>query len=245
MNYDDLYDNFNYLELKNIANGMDLKINRSKEDTAKNIIKAFREYEKYKKEKIDKYSKKCQLGNKGKEGITYLVVDKKGNEYAMKTFRKQKSSSKLRKEAELQKLASDVGISPNIIDIDTVSKYIVMEKMDKHLYSIIKKNNGILSTNHQRQIIKIYKKLDQIGVFHGDCNLLNYMMKDNKIYIIDFGMSKEITTTLVKKLGTDRPNINIMTLGFILKLKELKCSKKSYEYLIKFISEDFYQKFQL
>jgi len=29
-----------------------------------------------------------QIGNEGKEGKTFLVKDRKGNEYAMKTFKK-------------------------------------------------------------------------------------------------------------------------------------------------------------
>jgi Kae1-associated kinase Bud32 len=245
MNYDELNDSFSYLQLREMAEDMDLKINRSKKDTIKNIIKAFKEYEKYKTEKIDEYTRKHQIGNKGKEGVTYLVKKKNGKEYAMKTFKKHKSSSKLRKEAELQKTAADVGISPNVIDIDTVSKYIVMEKMDKHLIDILRKNKGCLTINYQRQLISIYKKLDEIGIFHGDINLLNYMLKDKKIYIIDFGMSKEITNSLVKKLGTKTPNINIMTLGFILKLKELGCPPSSYKYLVKFIPEENQNQFRL
>ncbi|MEI8301453.1 MAG: hypothetical protein WCG10_07610 [Chlamydiota bacterium] len=40
-----------------------------------------------------------------------------------KTFRKTKSSDRLRKEAQLQEKASEFNISPKIIEIDTVSKY--------------------------------------------------------------------------------------------------------------------------
>ena len=113
-----------------------------------------------------------------------------------------------------------------------------MEKMDKHLLELIKEQEGILSKQQQKQIISIYKKLDKAGVFHGDANLLNYMYKSNKLYIIDFGMAKEITTALVKKLGTETPNMQIMTLGLALKLREMKCPHQSYEYIINHLSHE-------
>lgn len=237
MDYTQLED-YSYIELKNMAKDMGLTICRSKSDLIQKITEAFREYESYKKEKLDKYLRVKQLGERGKEGITYLVTSKDGTEYAMKTFRKQKSSATLRKEADLQKLAADLGASPNVIDIDTVSKYIVMEKMDKHLVDVMKEQGDTLTHQQQKQIIKIYKKLDKAGVFHGDANLLNYMYKGDKLYIIDFGMAREITIALTKKLGTNNPNIHIMTLGLALKLKELKYPYSSYEHIVKYLSDD-------
>ena len=113
---------------------MGISPKRNKGNYIESISKAFTEYEEYKKEKIDKYTKIEQIGLKGKEGTTYLVKDKKGKEYAMKTFRKTKSSAKLQKEVELQEKMSKLGVAPKIYDYDVVSKYIVMEKMDKHLF---------------------------------------------------------------------------------------------------------------
>ena len=225
----------NYKELKEMAAEMGLKARRSKRELVKDITEGFKEYEKYKRDKIDKYNRLSQLG---KEGITYLVETSSGQQYAMKTFRKQKSSAKLRKEAELQNMAAAEGASPKVIDIDTVSKYIVMEKLDRHLFDTLKKKGGVLSLSVQKQIVTIYRKLDRAGVFHGDANLLNYMFKGRHLYIIDFGMAKEITTKLVYKLGTSTPNLNIMTLGLILKLRELGAPSNSYKYLVKHLSEE-------
>ena len=64
------------------------------------------------------------------------------------------------------------------------------------------------------------------------------MLKGKKIYLIDYGFAKEINSKLIKKLKTDTPNIKIMLLGFILKLKELNCPSTSYDFLITFLSED-------
>ena len=151
----------------------------------------------------------------------------------MKTFRKHKSPITLKQEVKLQKIAGKAGISPQVIDKDLVSKYIVMTKMDYHLIDVMKKQKGILKQIQQKQILEIFKKLDEIGIFHADANILNYMIKDGKIYIIDFGMSKIIDDGLIKKLGTSTPNLNIMTLGLVLKLKELGCPSESYKTLKK------------
>jgi tRNA A-37 threonylcarbamoyl transferase component Bud32 len=185
------------------------------------------------------------LGNKGKEGTTYLVRDVNDREFAMKTFRKTKSSNTLKNEYTLQKMASKVGIAPRVVEYDSVSKYIVMEKMDVHLVDLMKKQQGNLLRWQQKQILEIFDKLDKVGVFHADSNILNYMMKGKKIYLIDFGFSKEITTRLCKKLGTKYPNMRMMTLGLVLKLKDMKCPPSSWKYLRRHISEEELDRFHI
>jgi tRNA A-37 threonylcarbamoyl transferase component Bud32 len=242
-----MYENLNelnYFQLKTMAIEMGLKVRRSKKDLIISISKAFDEYNEYKKDKLDKYKKSEKLGE-GKEGTTYIVKTKSGNKYAMKTFRKQKSSKNLRKEAELQQIAASVGISPNVVDIDTVSKYIVMDLLDRHLWEDVVKKKGLLEKTYQKQIISIFKKLDECGVFHADANVLNYMIKGKKLYIIDFGMAKQITSELKKKLKTNSPNMTFMTLGLILKLKEMNCMRESYSYLARYISDTDRKKFEI
>ena len=231
-------------ELKKMALDMDLQMRRSKGEMIKDITAAFKEYEEYKREKIDKYKRCEQLGDKGKEGTTFLVKDRNGREFAMKTFRREKSSLTLKREFLLQKKASRKNITPRVYEYDTVSKYIVMEKMDRHLYDEIKKR-GMLCKKYQERILEIFDKLDDAGVFHGDANILNYMIKDGEVYIIDFGFSKEITPRVLKKLETSRPNYHLMTIGLILKLKELSLEEKSYRYLKKALPVEYILKYKL
>lgn len=229
--------NLSFREIKDIALELGLKSKRSKELLIKEIL----EYIK----KPVKYDICKQLGDKGKEGITYLVRSPGKTKYAMKTFRKQKSSNTLRKEAELQNKASLIGIAPKIYNVNEEEKYIVMDKMNRHLVEDMKKQNGNLTEKQQKNIVKIFQKLDRINVFHGDSNILNYMYKGSKLYIIDFGLSKKIDDSLIKKLGTSNPNIDIGLLGFILKLKSLNCPSSSYSYLKTFISENERKRFKL
>lgn len=243
MNYK-ILETISHTELKEISKEMKIDVFKTKKETISNIVKHLKKYERHKKKNIDRFEKIKKLGNNGKDGITYLVIEKKTEKYyAMKTFKKNKSENKILQEYELQKIASSFGISPKVYEVDTIDNYIIMEKMDSHLLQKMRKRNGKLTKTEQKSIIKIFKKLDEAKIFHADVNILNYMYKDNKLYIIDFGMSKKIDDKLIKKLCTDKPNLKIMTLGFILKLKELGSPSESYEYLLRYVSKEDIKKF--
>ena len=229
-------DRYTLPELKKLAEKLELPHRRSRTEMAKDIETAFDQYIEYKTEKLDKYERVRQLGTKGKEGTTYLVRDRNGKEYAMKTFRDGKSSRTLHKEYTLQKKASKMGISPKVYDVNTTGKWIVMEKMDCHLYEYMEKKDNILSKKHQDRIFEIFRKLDEACVFHNDANFCNYMMKDRKVYMIDYGFAKEITPALKKQLGTDTPNQKLMLIALVSKLKEKNVPERSYKYLYDRIS---------
>lgn len=184
-----------------------------------------------------KYKIIGQLGNKGKEGRTFLVEDKAGFQYAAKQFRKNKSVDKLKIELDLQKRCSDHNISPKVIDYNFKEKYIVMEKMDGHLHEYIT-HRGFLPEGCQQQVIDLLKKLDKIGVFQGDPNILNYMLKGGNVYIIDFGLAEHIDDKLKKRVKCTHPNYELGLLSFILKLKDNGLKKNSYNILIKHIPRD-------
>jgi tRNA A-37 threonylcarbamoyl transferase component Bud32 len=192
-----------------------------------------------------KYVVKEQLGLKGKDGKTFLVLDKFGYTYAMKTFRKNKSVEGLTNEVELQKLCSVKGIAPKIIDFDKKNKFIVMEKMDYHLLYEINKSNGKLSLERQKELIHIFKTMDKLKVLHGDVNLLNYMVKNGKLYIIDFGMGRTITDSFKKREHVTHPNMELSLLGFILILKDANVDKSSYSFLKNFLSEEKKKQFNI
>lgn len=228
---------YSMTKLKEIASKLGIKPKRGKVDTIKAILEEMKEYEEYKREKLDKYTRLHQLGNKGKEGTTYLVSDKEGKKYAMKTFRKGKSSKNLKKEYKFLRKASEKGISPPPYDYDIVSKYIVMEKMDNHLKDMLTQPGYVLPKSYQLRILEIYKTLDDLGIFHNDGNLQNYMLKNKKLYIIDFGLAKKIDKKLIRTCG-NTPNYRLMTIGFIIKMQELKLDEKSYKYLLKTVSKE-------
>ena len=222
-----------YKKLCEIANKLEIPIKRSKDSMYKEIKNVFKEYETYKKTKIDKYIKEKEI-KKTKDYSIYLVENKDDNKkYIMKSFKKNKSSSSLNREVELQKLASDFDIAPNIVDIDTVSKYIIMENMDKHI-NLSKE----ITNKQQKQIISILKKLDKSQVYHDNIKIENFMYKGDNLSIINFSKSKPITNNLIAKYNTDTPNLTLSSLSLVLELKDKNFNKSSYELLLKYISED-------
>jgi len=227
-------------DLRRLASKLNVDTSLSRKEMTLKLSKKLEKISNDNEKSLKKYKIKTQLGEKGKEGRTFLVFDKYDCEYAMKRFRSNKSSDKMMEEISLQRRCSDVGISPKIIDFDTTNKYIVMEKMDYHLLDEL---SGVLSESRQNELLNIFKKLDKVAVFHGDANILNYMIKNNILYIIDFGMSKNIDDQLIKKVGSPKPNYELMLLGFILKLKDMKCNPKSYSVLKTHLSETTRQKY--
>lgn len=173
-----------------------------------------------------------QIGNTGSEGITYLL--KVGNhELAMKKF-KNKSKENIKKEALFQSIAHIKNISPQVFQINKDN--IVMEKMDKNLIEHLRETNGELSLELQQRIIDIIDILDDVGIFHNDPNPCNFMFKNNKLYIIDFGYSKLINDKLIKKYETKNINKLFMILGFVLRIKELFKKDVYYELFTKYLN---------
>jgi len=137
-------------------------------------------------------------GKKGKEGTTFVATGHSGTEYAIKLFKSTKSSAKLNTEATLQQLASVQGISPRVMAVNTVQKYIIMEKLEETIVDFmyrkypVKGSEKPLTTKQQRRIIEICQKLDDAKVLQNDGNPLNLMLtKKGKIMIIDFGVCKK------------------------------------------------------
>lgn len=224
--------NMNKKELIKVAKELEISHTGSKKIIIDKILDA----------RNDQYIIINQLGDAGKDAKTYRV--KLGRkQYAMKQFKPRKSVKKIDDEVELQLIAAKAKISPVILEVNEKYKYIVMEKLDKHLIDVHEKKK--ISLDHQKQLIKIYKILDEQGIFHGDPNPLNYMIKNKKLYVIDFGMSKKIDSKLEKKLNTNQPNLTIMTLAMILKLKAMNYPVDSYSYLLTHIPVETRHKFQL
>jgi len=228
-----------YVDLKTVAEKMGIKPPRNKTDLVREIRKGFKEYEEYKHRKIDPYTWGEQIGNKGKEGITYAVTDREGHKLAVKTFKKTKSSEALRREARLQKLAADVGAAPNVVATDVINKRIYMQRLDRHLVDVIQEQGGHLSETHQRRIVTILRKIDDAGVFHADSNITNWMLSTRgKIYLIDYGMAKDINPALIKKVGTSTPNLDYGTATLVIQLRKVGAPDSSYSLLRRHIPED-------
>jgi len=211
-----------FVELRHIAKTFNLPRSSTKQQMVKVIEEHY-----HKLQKFICYNYIRQLGHQGKDGRTFLATDSQQREVAVKIFKPSKSTKQIEKEATLQQQVADAGIAPKVYDYSGAGKYIVMEKLDDNLYDLFCKQKGQLTVKQQKHLIQLFKALDKTGVFHGDPNPLNFMYKNKKLYIIDFGFAKPITTDLRRKYG-DTPNLKMMTQGIVLKLRQVytECTLK-------------------
>lgn len=212
-------------ELKNIYHKKNTKDKNSKY-TKKKYIELLTKYNKSEFPNIWITSKK--IIGKGLEAEV-LVCRKAGycKEYVIKKFF-TKSQEGIKKEIYYQQLAAKSGISPQVVDFNIKKKYIVMEKMDDALVVSIKKEKYILE-KYQKQLITIFSKLDKLKIFYGDCNINNYMIKKDKLYIIDFGYSEKLDK---RKHRHSQPNKYFMIKSIIGKLDSFGYDKSKNKLLI-------------
>jgi tRNA A-37 threonylcarbamoyl transferase component Bud32 len=160
---------------------------------------------------------------RGKDGTVTLL--RKGR--VKKTFRRNKNRELIEKEVNFMKKGYRLGVSPKIYEYfsgeDDENPYIVMEELDKTLVDTINRSKGKMSKDHQRQVISILSTLDKNLIFHGDVSPLNFMTgkgeKKDKLYIIDYGMTKDMDEAFIKKHSKDA-NIKLGITVFILKIRE-------------------------
>ena len=94
-----------------------------------------------------------------------------------------------RSEAKLLEKASTIITIPNIIKSDEKTKKIIMDfidgkKLSEHL------DNFPLAKQKQicRQIGESVSKLHDADIIHGDLTTSNMILKNNKVFFIDFGL---------------------------------------------------------
>lgn len=154
---------------------------------------------------------------RGKDGKIFEV----NRDCVKKVFRRNKNPQEIIRECEFQRRAAKASLAPPIVRVDqddTGHYYIVMQKMNHTLMDEIRKQND-LSEKWQREMIRILHTLDKMHIFHGDISPLNFMVYGNKLYIIDFGMSREMDDSFVKKFGR-HANTTLGITAFIMRLRE-------------------------
>lgn len=193
---------------------------------------------------VDRYVKLKQLGKKGKEGTTFLVIDNETEKpYAMKCFRKAKSPNTLVREAYFQVRAYRAGVAPKVVACDRDKKCIVMEVLSQSLIDILNINDGHFPEEDQKMLIDLYKRLDQEGIVHNDANPLNIMKHEGRLYLIDYGFTKEASHSDFKAYRY--PNIEIMPLGILLWMKKLNRSTKSWKIIRETVPDNSYKQMKI
>lgn len=146
-----------------------------------------------------------QMGDDGAQGVVSLVEFPNGLRAAMKQFKKNKSSARIKVEAELQQEAANAGISPEVMHVDLEKKRIFMEPMDRRIVDVVKGSNERFAND----LTHIMKTLDSVSILHNDGNALNLMLDhDDNLKMIDFGLAKRIDDKIRKKWNGE-PNVRV------------------------------------
>ena len=137
---------------------------------------------------------KQKILQQGAEAIIFLNKNQVTKKRIKKSYRIQELDDKIRKlrtrsEGKLLNKASTIISIPKIKKVDEKSKEIEMEfingkKLSEHLDKfLLQKQKQVC-----RQIGESTAKLHDEDIIHGDLTTSNMILKDNKIYFIDFGL---------------------------------------------------------
>jgi len=145
---------------------------------------------------------------RGAEAVIYLSNDNLIKERIKKGYRISEIDLKLRKERTRKevKLMSEVrriGVNvPNIIEVDEKSNKIVMKFIDGYrLKELLNETSAKIQEQLAEEMGKSVGLMHSNGIVHGDLTTSNMILKDKKIYFIDFGLGE--FSKRIEDLATD------------------------------------------
>jgi len=123
----------------------------------------------------------------GGEAVVKIYRDRVEKSRKRKRYRIKELDEVIRKtrtknEVKILHLARKAGV-PTPIVYDVVEDTIIMEKID----GVPLKN--IMSKELSKKVGELVARLHEANIVHGDITPLNLMLKDGKIYFLDFGLS--------------------------------------------------------
>jgi len=145
---------------------------------------------------------------RGAEAILFLENDNLVKERVKKSYRISQIDLELRKErtrkeAKLISEARRCGVeTPKIISIDEKNNKITMDFIDgKRLKEFFNETNDENRKKIAEMLGKKVGLLHKNGIVHGDLTTSNMILKDDKIYFIDFGLGE--FSNRIEDLATD------------------------------------------
>ncbi len=140
---------------------------------------------------MKKYKKYKNLG-KGVQGEILQVCQNSDCTYAMKISEIEEKEYYDMFIREVWTLVNLQNVSPKLVPelfnfwICDPSGYVVMEKMDMNFEEYVKRHS-IISLKYFDRLIEICQQLADNSIVHGDMKLDNILMKDENLFIADFG----------------------------------------------------------
>jgi len=154
----------------------------------------------------DKYSLVSKIGS-GSFGEVYLSEYKKNKKLCAIKVEERKPSSRIHEEYRIYKKLRKNGVNqgiPLIFEYIETPKYniLVMELLGKSLDELFVENNNLFDLTTvlklSVEIINLLKLIHDAGFIHRDIKpnnfLVGYKEQNNKLFIMDFGLSKQHTS---------------------------------------------------
>lgn len=141
------------------------------------------------------FSQKSELIYKGaeaeirrKEYLGFPVVEKRRirKDYRVKKLDEKIRNERIRSEVNMLVSARKAISTPHILDVDTVENVIVMEYIDGSKIKNLFDRGERLELG--RKIGEQIRRLHENDLIHNDLTTSNMILKDGKIYFIDFGL---------------------------------------------------------
>jgi len=153
--------------------------------------------------KLIKQGAEAKLFLSKKEGQKTLIKDRIKKNYRISQIDEKIRKNRTSQEFNLLTEARRHGVpTPKIIDIDKKNYKIIMEFIDgERIKELLNKSDKKSVKKICFEIGKLIGKLHTAGIIHGDLTTSNMILKDNKIYFIDFGLG--LFSKKTEDQGTD------------------------------------------
>ncbi|WP_303981728.1 serine/threonine protein kinase [Niallia circulans] len=151
----------------------------------------------------------------GAYGIIYLCKDRMGKKYVVKQLRpskgkKQRERMRFKDEGELLRKI-DCHAIPSLLDVFTIEKhpyyvmeYINGENIEDLLFFQKQKFTEFESLRMMKQLLSIINYLHDHHIYHTDIRPPNVILKQKKVYLIDFGLAKRVDIDNLKEVSNSR-----------------------------------------
>ncbi|MAG45304.1 MAG: Kae1-associated kinase Bud32 [Nanoarchaeota archaeon] len=166
----------------------------------------------------------------GAESLIKLENNKVIKDRIKKSYRIENLDSKIRKSRTKReaKLLSSTSINvPKVLNVDEKNMKIEMEYLKgdllKDIFDKLKSNERLSIC---KQLGEEISKLHEQDIIHGDLTTSNLILKDNKLYFIDFGLG------FFSRKVEDKA-VDLHLLKQALESKHYKTFKSSYQQILK------------
>jgi len=137
------------------------------------------------------------------DGQDVIIKDRIKKKYRIKQIDEKIRRTRTSLESHLLSQAKRARVpTPKILEIDKKQNKIIMEYIDgERIKELLNQSDKKTIEKISLDIGKLIGKLHSVGIIHGDLTTSNMIMKNEKIYFIDFGLGS--FSKKIENQGTD------------------------------------------